>query len=254
MIDRGSGPPLVMIPGILGRWEWMAPTVETLSERFRVLSFSLSEAGLDAPHAGVFDAWTTFIDGMLDRAGVASAALIGVSFGGLVAIRYAAARPERVSSLMLVSTPSPSWKLDPQSAFYMRFPHLTMPLLALRSTRRLAPEFLAVHPRWTVRLRLASAYAMRMLRARLSPTHMVHWVRAWMATDITADCARVAAPTVIVTGEPTLDRVVRVDSTLQILKLIPHARHVTFAGTGHVGVVTCPDRFAHIVSASCHAS
>jgi pimeloyl-ACP methyl ester carboxylesterase len=123
MIDRGSGPPLVLIPGILGRWEWMAPTVEALSERYRVLSFSLNEAGLDAPETGVFDAWTAFIDDMLDRAGVTTAAVIGISFGGLVAIRYAAARPERVSSVMLVSTPSPSWKLDPRTAFYMRFPH-----------------------------------------------------------------------------------------------------------------------------------
>ena len=42
MIDLGSGTPLVLVPGIQGRWEWMRPTVEALARHFRVLSFSLA--------------------------------------------------------------------------------------------------------------------------------------------------------------------------------------------------------------------
>ena len=40
MIDR-RGPPLVLIPGIQGRWEWMRPAVDALAKHFRVISFSL---------------------------------------------------------------------------------------------------------------------------------------------------------------------------------------------------------------------
>ena len=31
MIDVGNGPPLVLIPGMQGRWEWMQPTVNALA-------------------------------------------------------------------------------------------------------------------------------------------------------------------------------------------------------------------------------
>jgi pimeloyl-ACP methyl ester carboxylesterase len=55
---------------------------------------------------------TDGIDRMLDRAGERRAAIVGVSFGGLIATRYAARRAGRVSALsVLVSTPPPrfSW-------------------------------------------------------------------------------------------------------------------------------------------------
>jgi len=42
MIDTGNGPPLVLIPGLQGRWEWMRPTVNALARTFRVISFTLA--------------------------------------------------------------------------------------------------------------------------------------------------------------------------------------------------------------------
>ena len=38
---RGDGPPLVLVPGMQGRWEWMTPTVDALARRFRVATYSL---------------------------------------------------------------------------------------------------------------------------------------------------------------------------------------------------------------------
>ena len=43
IIERGDGPPLVLIPGLQGRWEYVRPTVDALSQYFRVLSFSLCD-------------------------------------------------------------------------------------------------------------------------------------------------------------------------------------------------------------------
>ena len=47
IIDRGSGPPLVLIPGLQGRWEYLRPAVDALSSCFRVLTFSLDADDLD---------------------------------------------------------------------------------------------------------------------------------------------------------------------------------------------------------------
>ena len=75
---------------------------------------------------------------------------------------------------------------------------------------------------------------------------------AWRAALISSphlfeDCARIVAPTLVVTGEPGLDRVVPVDSTLAYVQLISGARHATLDGTGHLGSITRPGAFASLV-------
>ena len=41
MVDVGAGTPLVLVPGIQGRWEWMQPSVEALARDYRVITASL---------------------------------------------------------------------------------------------------------------------------------------------------------------------------------------------------------------------
>jgi hypothetical protein len=43
VVDRGNGVPVVLVPGIQGRWEWMAPAVDALASRCRVITFSLAD-------------------------------------------------------------------------------------------------------------------------------------------------------------------------------------------------------------------
>jgi hypothetical protein len=51
----------------------------------------------------------------------------------------------------------------------------------------------------------------------------------------------------IVTGEPSLDRVVAVEGTLAYRSLIRGARHATLERTGHLGSITRPDTFGELV-------
>src|SRR5437667_6746930 len=111
MVDMGRGPAIVMIPGIQGRWEWMRPAVEALALHWRVIARSLpGEPGEARCSAEGFDQLIGHVDRLLDEADITDAVICGVSFGGLVALRYAATRPERVRALILVSTPGPRWK------------------------------------------------------------------------------------------------------------------------------------------------
>ena len=43
IVDTGSGTPIVLIPGLQGRWEWMRPTVDALAKHHRVITFSLCD-------------------------------------------------------------------------------------------------------------------------------------------------------------------------------------------------------------------
>jgi pimeloyl-ACP methyl ester carboxylesterase len=76
---------------------------------------------------------------------------------------------------------------------------------------------------------------------------MSQWVREWQQLDLVSDCRTIAAPTLLVTGEASLDRVVPVTSTLDYLSLIPGSRHVTLAKTGHIGLVMRPEAFAKVI-------
>ena len=51
----------------------------------------------------------------------------------------------------------------------------------------------------------------------------------------------------VVTGEQSLDRVVPVESTREYLDAIPGARYEQLDGTGHLGLITAPDRFCRVV-------
>src|SRR5437899_5150922 len=96
IFDEGSGPPIVMIPGVQGRWEWMRPALRALAARCRVISYSLGAAK-------TFDDLVAQVDNALDDRGVRAAAICGVSFGGLIAMKFAATRPERTTALIVVS-------------------------------------------------------------------------------------------------------------------------------------------------------
>jgi len=241
MIDRGQGSPIVLIPGIQGRCEWMGPAIDALAARHRVLSFSLSE-GTN------FDGWLQKIDAILDAAGLARATVVGISFGGVIAAHYAAHRPHRVSALVVASAPSPRWRPAPRVAKEIEHPLRTLPLFVARAPIRLGPEVIAAFPTWRARLWFGLGYGARAAIWRINPRAMAGWIKAWMATDVADGCSRIVAPTLVIMGEPALDRVVPVASTLDYLTLIRGARAVTLAGTGHVGYVSKPREFATLVS------
>lgn len=237
-------PTIVLIPGIQGRWEWMRPAVDALGADHQVLTFSLNDVRSDSR---CFEEWERRIDRLLDEAGVASATLVGISFGGVVALDYAARRPDRVRGLVLVSSPPPRWRLDGRRAAYVRHPLLLSPLFALRGIAHLVPEIIAARPTWPARLKLLAAHLSRVLRYPASPPRMAAWTRAWQALPSGVEGSRVTMPALVITGEPELDRVVPTTSTLDYLRLLPHARHAVLAGTGHIGLVTKPQAFAQLV-------
>src|SRR3954467_13345624 len=145
MIDVGSGPAIVLIPGVQGRWEWMRPTVRALARRWRVLTGSL-------PHEAGFDRLLNHVDRLLDDAHVSTAVICGVSFGGLVALRYAALRPERVRALVLVSTPGPAWRPAAHQARSLAWPLLIFPMFLAGAARRSWRELHATLPNTRARV------------------------------------------------------------------------------------------------------
>lgn len=248
IIERGHGEPLVIVPGIQGRWEWIGAAVDALAERYRVLTFSLG----DEPTARCnmragMDGFADQIGAVLDGRGLRRASLCGISFGGLVALRFAARDPERTSSLVLVSAPGPRWHLKPRHDFFARHPLVFGPLFLVEAAMRLQRELSAM-PRDTVeRRRFLGRYLGAVLSAPGSPKRMAARARLIAAHDRTADAAAITCPTLVMHGEATLDHVVDVGGTRDYLATIRHSREVTLADTGHLGFATRPREFARHV-------
>jgi len=250
MIDIGEGPTVILIPGIQGRWEWMREAVLAVGLKHRAISYSLcgeSNTNLSIEPGLGFDNFTAQLDAIFERAQLKDVTLCGVSYGGLIAVRYAAKHPHRVRGLVLVSTPAPSWKPDERVKSYLRSPVLQSPLFAARSPSRLAPEIVAAFPNLGDRIAFAVKHTTRVVLAPFSPTRMAERMRLLRTVDLERDCQKIHSPTLIITGEPCLDRVVPVSSTQWYLKGIKHARSIIFERTGHIGIISQPNRFAKII-------
>lgn len=248
MIDRGSGTPVVLIPGLQGRWEWMASAVDALAERCRLITFSLADepdSGFAFDESRGLENYVSQIRDALDRARVEKAVLVGVSFGGPIAVEFAARHPERVLGLVLASALPLGWVPDARARFYMRAPRLLSPLFYLTSPLRVLPELLSSLSlrAWP---RFLASLCRNLVRAALSPTRMARRLR-WIGSFRFRDVSSLGVPVLIVTGDDRLDRIVRPELTRRYLTVFANATCVTIPGTGHLGSVTRPALFADAV-------
>jgi pimeloyl-ACP methyl ester carboxylesterase len=250
VVDRGTGSPLVLVPGLQGRWEYMRPAVNALASRFRVLTFSLC----GEPPSGVpfepdrgMDAYADQIAALLDECGIARAVICGVSFGGLVALRFAARHPDRTAALVMVSTPGPQWHLKPKHEMYSKLPWLFGPVFFAESPARLRKEIEIAVPDRAARRRLLRLQLKTLVTAPLSPARLAARARLIGAYDRVKDALSISRPTLILHGDPELDHVVSASGSSEYGQLIPGARVEVLEETGHLGTITRPEAFVGAV-------
>lgn len=99
--EWGDGPPLVLVPGLAGGFELLGPVARLLAEHFRVISYQLR--GEDDCFAlrrrfGVSDLVDDLAE-FIDWHCLECPAIFGVSFGGVLALEFAARFPSRLRSL-----------------------------------------------------------------------------------------------------------------------------------------------------------
>jgi 2-hydroxy-6-oxonona-2,4-dienedioate hydrolase len=103
VFEAGAGETLVLMPGTGGHLEAYAHNIAALAEHFRVLAYDYPGHGYTT-HATAdleLDTYVEHLAGLLDAFGVAKAHLNGESLGGWVAVKFAAAHPERVGKMVL---------------------------------------------------------------------------------------------------------------------------------------------------------
>lgn len=109
--DAGDGEPLIMLhgsgPGASG-WSNFHRNVDALAQAHRVLCMDMPGWGRSDPREKGIDFLAWFADkvcGFMDALDIDRASLVGNSLGGMVAMKLALDRPERVDKLVLMGAP-----------------------------------------------------------------------------------------------------------------------------------------------------
>ena len=103
VLETGEGEPLVLMHGTGGHLEAYAHNIVRLAERFRVIAYEYPGHGYTTHTTRDLELpdYVAHLDGLLDALGVDRTHLSGESLGGWLALKYAAAHPERVRRVVL---------------------------------------------------------------------------------------------------------------------------------------------------------
>lgn len=102
----GQGRPIVLVPGLAGGYDLLGPLAEALSSHFRVISYQYRGEDNCFALRRPFDLDDLVEDlrSFLDYMYLENPVVLGVSFGGIVALELAARHPNRISHLVVQGT------------------------------------------------------------------------------------------------------------------------------------------------------
>lgn len=225
--ETGEGHPLLLIHGLgYARWGW-EPLVPLLATHFRVIEFDNRGIGESDVPAGPYSAVQMMADAVavLDAAQVETAHVAGTSLGGMIAQELAAAHPDRVDRLVLMST-------TPGGPTAYPMPQVTVDLLSRAATmdpvealRAFVENALGGEPDQDLVDRI-------LVHRTSNPQDPAGWqAQAVAGTTFELGDKQIPVPTLVLHG--TEDRVVDVRNAEVLANRIPRAEVATMAG-GHL--------------------
>jgi len=239
----GQGRPLVLLHGFALHGGLFAQLLPALAQHHRVHVVDLPGHG----HSDPIDPWT--IDAVvaaLERAFVAEPqplAVMGWSLGGVIALAWALAHPDRLRKLVLVGT-SPRFVADES------WPHAMAPAMLARfgdelrvACRLTLQRFLSLQVQGSEAGHATLVALRHQLFARGEPDPvMLHAALGTLAgADLRGDAARIAIPTLVVAGER--DTLAPSAASAWLAQALPAAQLLQLPGAGHAPFLSHPEAF-----------
>ncbi|MBW4719323.1 alpha/beta fold hydrolase [Saccharothrix obliqua] len=203
--------------------------------------------------------------GYVESLGVGPVHLFGNSMGGAIALMAAAARPDLVRTLTLVSPAVPDLRPSLRRVSDPRLPLAYLPVVGARVRRRLAE--VTPHERTRQMLRLCFADPSLVPECRIEQSveeyaersaqpwannalgrSTVELIRTWLvprSRSMWLLPPKVTAPALVVWG--TEDRLVSVRKAPRVARLLPRGRLLVLPRTGHVAQMERPESVARAV-------
>jgi pimeloyl-ACP methyl ester carboxylesterase len=233
----GHGDSVLLLPGLGQTTRVYDPIAPILAEHFSVILLDNRGIGLSVAKrpARRLDDYVSDTLELLDALQVDRAHLIGMSFGGVLAQRFAADHPKRVNRLVLISTTG-------RSSIYLR--HMAMllgqalrhfPLRMFYQTIELlgtSPVYYDAHEN-EVEDMLTKRVTTRVTRRVLA-----NQLRCLVTTTSARNGRPITAPTLVVAGE--YDSLIPNCYGKQLAVELADARFVLMPDCGHSPVAECP--------------
>ncbi|MSR30056.1 MAG: alpha/beta hydrolase [Gemmataceae bacterium] len=104
----GTGEPILLLPGIAGGYELLAPFISYLAKGFQVISFQYrgEDSFFSFRSKTTLDDLAQDLDELISGLGLEKPPLVGFSFGGTLALHYSNRFPSKTGPLILQGTGS----------------------------------------------------------------------------------------------------------------------------------------------------
>ena len=243
--ERGSGDPILFIPGLIGLAVQWSHQVDYFADNHRAVAFDHRGAGhSDRP----MQEYTTSLFaedavGLLDTLGIGQAHIVGASTGGAIAQVLALDHPSRVRSLTLVST----WARP--DAYYGRIQEMRKRVLLAMGVE----PYIKLSSLWTEgpaqfrdMLGRLEAYEAAQVEQAAPAEVIAARIDATLKHDRLDDLPRITAPTMVIVADD--DILVPPYLGATIAAAIPGARLVRMREGGHNSFRKDPAGFNRILA------
>jgi len=236
--EWGAGPPLLLVPGLAGGFELLGPLARLLARHFRVISYQLR--GEDDPfalrqHFGL-DELVDDLGEFVDWLGLERPTLMGVSFGGILALEFAARHPGRLRNLIVQGAGSRF-----ERGLLQRVAGWVLSCFPLPSDNAFVNQFFNLLFGGRQRPGPLFEFVTRQCW-QTDQSVMAHRFHLAERFDLDDRLARIRVPSLLLAGER--DLLVSPESLETLHKGIAHARLVSLKGAGHLAFATQPRRIA----------
>jgi len=245
LVEVGTaGPRLLLVHGFPSNAIAWRPVMERLAGRYRMAALDMVGFGWSTryPTSGLSgDRYAERLKALLDELGWDRAHVAGLSWGGGIAQRLAAAHPERVDRLVLAASVDPSrplWLGTGGLRIAIRLPVVAR-LAVMRALRPAA--------------RISGVPARELARAYVDPLQLPG-TRQFLDRFVVdhrassrLDQGRILAPTLVI--GPMSDRIVPPGVGRSIAAAITGAQYEPLAGIGHQLHFEAPDQVAALMDA-----
>jgi pimeloyl-ACP methyl ester carboxylesterase len=238
---REDSPTLIFLHGFSSSLHTWEPWARALSSDYRVVRFDMPGAGLSGPdpNGDYSDARSMqVLTALMDHYGISKATLIGSSMGGKIAWKFAAAFPDRIDKLVLIS---PDGFASPGEEYGKRQPVPSMVGLMRYALPKLLLK-MNLDPAYADPAKLTDEIVTRYHDLLLGLGNRDAMIARMEQTELVEPeplLRSIKAPTLLLWGEK--DAMIPLTNADDYVKAVPNSRLVALPRLGHLPQEEAPE-------------
>ena len=238
----GEGAAVVLVHGWALDLDLWQGQIDALARWYRVIAFDRRGFGRSSGTPGI-EHDVGDIERLLDRFGISQTAVVGMSQGARVALRWAMRHPQRAACLVLDGPPPEGLE---QAGGMQEIPIEHYRDLVRREGIDAFRQLWRQHPFMHLETSSPSAHALlRQMAARYPARDLEMDERSQLSPVNECDLQKLKVPTLILNGQ--LDSAQRRSIAAQLARALPNARLQIIANAGHLAALDSPDVYVEVL-------